>query len=198
VYQHYHNSCSINVFGLVCKKHYEDLKKRKVAAAIAAIQKPTARQEKLVRDSFSGTLTWNMLVRPEAFKALLESLKSIKSLTVSITTLAYRGTVFGPISKHAKRMSQSFKFPANAQSGALVTDITDLVSIPELESARIVGKDVNGLDQSIKLENNPDSFGIFDYDRVAELMNLSPSDFSDSPFMKELIKVVEDKKQIFG
>ncbi len=197
IYQYYHNSCSLNTFGMLCKRHYDTLKLDKIKTGLAGLGKPTAKQEKAIRDSYAGTLSWSQLVRPEAFADLVAQLKSIKSLTVSITTLAYKNTLFSPIAKHAKRMTQGFRFPANAHSQELVADITDLVAIPELESAKIEGTDEHGRDQTIKLENTPDSFGVFDYDRVAAMMNLSPADFAGSPFMQELLKVAEEKKNLF-
>lgn len=197
IYQYYHNSCSINTFGMLCKRHYDNLKSDRIRTSIDALVKPTQKQEKEIRSAYSGTLNWNILVRPEAFAALIKQLKSVKSLTVSITTLAYKNTIFSPMAKHAKRITQSFRFPSNAQPGGFLEDIENLVAIPELESARVEGKDEHGLDQVIKLQNTPDSFGVFDYDRVAELMNLSPSDFAASPFMKELMKVADDKKALF-
>ena len=197
IYQYYHNSCSLNTFGMVCKKHYDVLRSQKIHSGIAALGKSTSKQEKAIRDSYAGTLKWNMLVRPEAFEELVKQFKTIKSLTVSITTLAYQKTLFGPISRHAKRMTQGFRFPENAQSGDLVKDITDLVAIPELETAKVEGKDEHGLHQTVKLENTPDSFGTFDYDRVAAMMNLSPTEFAESPFMQELLKVAEEKKALF-
>lgn len=199
LYQYYHNSCSINTFGMLCKRHYESLKADRIHLSIASLgpTKPTAKQEKEIRSAYSGTLKWNILVRPEAFSALVAQLSSIKALTVSVTTLAYRNTIFSPLAKRAKRMTQRFRFPSNAAPAGVLEDIETLVAIPELESARVEGKDENGLDQVIKLQNTPDSFGIFDYDRVAEMMNFSPRDFAASPFLKELMKVAEEKKSLF-
>lgn len=197
IYQYYHNSCALNTFGAVCKSHYDSLKSNLIKKALKSQPDITTKVEKHIRSSFAGTLSWSILVKPENFSQLVKELKSIKSFTVSMTTLAYKETIFRPLANKAKRMTQKFRFPFGTEPNVIIGDVEKLVGLPELESARIDGMDENGLDQVVKLENTPDSFGVFDYDRIAALMNLSPNDFPTSPFMNELLKIADANKALF-
>jgi hypothetical protein len=198
LYQYYHNSCSIDTFASVCKRHYDNLKESQIKAAISALAQPTPSKQRQCRSMFAGTLTWNVLVRPEAFRDMVSDLKSIKSLTVTVTTLAFKQTIFSPIANHAKRMTQTFRFPANtAPVPALLGEIDALVGLHEVDAARIEGQDKDGRHHVLKVDNTPDSFGVYDYDTIASKMDLRPDDFVNSDFMKELIKVAGQKKTLF-
>jgi hypothetical protein len=198
IYQYYHGSCSLDTFGAVCHNHYENLKRSKIEAAISKAKASTPTAIRACRNLFSGNLKWNILVRPEAFHDMVADLKRIKTLTVTISTLGLQKTIFSPIANRAKRMTQTFRFPpSTAPVAGLLGEIDALVDLQEIESARLEGDDANGHRQILKLENNPDSFGVFDYDTIASKMDLNPDDFLSSYFMQELIKIADQKKTLF-
>ncbi len=199
LYQHYHNSCALNTFGTLFRQYYEGLKQSKIQSLRDAEgAKLTAKREREIKSAHAGTLKWSILIRPEAFEDMVRKLKSVQSVTVSCTTMAYKETIFSPMSRLAKRIVQTFKFPGNTDSGAILGDLHELIESPETENVKVEGKDEHGHSQSLKLQNNPDAFGFFDYDRVAALMTLSPTDFAKSPFMEELLKVAAEKKALFN
>jgi len=198
LYQYYHGSCSLETFGAVCNSHYNELKRSKITAAIAGLKAPTQSAERACRKQYEGNLKWNLLVRPEAFKDMVAELKNIKMLTVTVSTLALKQTIFSPIAGRAKRMTQTFRFPpSTVPVMGLLKEIDALVDRQGIEGARIEGEDIHGNHQVLKVENNADSFGTFDYDEIASQMDLNPHDFLSSYFMQELLKVANQKGTVF-
>lgn len=198
LYQYYHGSCTLDTFGTVCRRHYEELKKSRIDALVAGLPKQTTAKIKQCRDMFTGTLTWNVLVRPEAFRAMVEALKSVEILKVNVTTLALKKTIFSPVSNLAKRVTQQFRFPQNTSpTPGLVGELETLIENDQVQNARLEGRDHNGHHQVLKIENNPDSFGVYDYDEIAGKIDVNPDDFLESDFMKELLTVARQKKTLF-
>lgn len=194
IYQYYHNSCSLNTFGTLCKYYYDTHKEAEIAKAVK-IEKDVKLPK--IRSRYAGSLKWNILVKPENFKDLISRLSTISYVTVEVTTLAYKNTIFTPMANKAKRISQKFTFPKDSAAAMLVDEISDFAEHPDVASARVEGTDKAGHEQVIKLENTPDSFGSFDYDRIAATMNLSPKDFARSPFMQEIIKAINQRPKLF-
>lgn len=197
IYQYYHNSCALNPFAYLCKKHYDELKQLKINLALESLSSPTERTKNNIKKQYSGTLKWEQIVRPEAFEALINTLSKIHSFSISMSTLSQEEKVFRPLSLQAKKVTHEFKFSDNSMASAIGDNICSLISKLTPDSGRVEGIDSDGFEQIIKLTNNPDSFGEFDYDDVAEKMNFSPKEFAKSWFMKEIVKIVESNSALF-
>lgn len=191
IYQYYHHSCSLNTFGIICRQYYEKLKIEKIAEALEQCAEITPKNEKAIKKRFAGKLDWEIVVRPEAFDTLIERLKSIKAVTLSLSTLAYERTAFTPLSRVAKNMTQRYSFAAKSSVATLIDGIRSVIQNSSVDGAKVEGVDCDGLDQVIKLVNTPDFFGEFDFDGVAGTMTISPQNFIDSQFLKEIIKVTK-------
>jgi len=197
IYQYYHNSCALNPFAYLCRKHYDELKQAKIEQMLGLLKAPTEGAKSKVRKQYSGTLKWVQIVRPEAFDALIKTLSKIHSFSVTMSTLSQEEKVFRPLSLLAKKVSHEFKFSDDSTVSAIGDNIRSVIDKLAPDSGRVEGIDSDGLEQIIKLTNNPDSFGEFDYDNVAEKMNFSPKEFATSWFMKEIVKIVESKPALF-
>jgi hypothetical protein len=189
IFQYYHHSCSLNMFGIICRSFYEKLKAEKITAAYKNCA--NEKEEKAVRKQYAGTLKWDVVVRPEAFDKLISDLKSINAVTLNISTLAYENTLFTPLSRVARRMTQRYTFGSNAPLTSLVAGIKQVVSGANVDGAKVEGIDQENLEQVIKLVNTPDFFGEFDFDSVAENMTITPSDFVHSNFLTEILKAAK-------
>jgi len=196
IYQYYHQSCSINVFGHICKNFYDQLKKTRIEAAKNASKDLTEKVEKQINKTYSGTLKWEILVRQESFAKLLRELKSISAVTLSVSTLAYSDTVFSPIAQVAKNLSQRFTFGKGTSVSSVASSILGVAKGGNVEGARVEGIGEDGLEQVIKMFNTPDIFGEYDFDAIVASMTISPSDFSKSDFLKAMIKVATEEPVI--
>lgn len=191
IYQYYHNSCSLNPFAYLLRKCYDELKQEKIDASISKLTSPTESSKAKIKKQYSGTLQWTQIVRPENFEALVGRLQSINTFTVSMATLDQKESAFRSISSLAKKVVHEFKFSNDKGTNAIIRSITNFIKRDPPESARVDGIDEDGLEQVIKLTNNPDSFGEFEYDEVTEKMDFLPKDFVSSWFMKEITKIAD-------
>lgn len=196
IYQYYHQSCSINLFGLLCKSYYEILKKQRLDAAKASVKELTQKMEKQINKDYSGTLKWEILVRQETFDKMVVELKSIQAVTLSVSTLAYQETAFSPLALVAKNMSQRFTFGKGASVAGIASSILQVTKIADVESAKVEGVGEDGLEQIIKMFNTPDIFGEYDFDDIAQTMTISPADFAKSTFLQAIIKVAGEQSVI--
>ena len=189
VYQYYHQSCSLNKFGLLLKTYYEELKSARVSAARMSIGTPTAKEEKQIQQRFKGTLTWATVVRKETFEKLISKFKQIKSIQINIATLAYEETIFTQLAREASRLTQRYSFNSGTPTDAIVKGVSSIFKETEVKGARAEGVGEDGLEEVVKLINTPDYFGEFEFDKIASTMTIEPTKFSDSKFLKEIIEV---------
>jgi hypothetical protein len=196
IYQYYHQSCSVNVFGSLCKFYYEKIKKQRLEAAKVGIKKLTQAEEKRINKEYSGTLKWEILVRKESFDKMVSELASIQAVTLSVSTLAYQETTFSPLALVAKNMSQRFTFGKGTLVGDIASSILKVAKIGNVESAKVEGVGEDGLEQIIKMFNTPDQFGEYDFDEIAQTMTISPADFAKSAFLQAMIKVAKEQPVI--
>jgi hypothetical protein len=198
IYQYYHNSCSLNMFGMLCRAHYESLKDLRLENAKAQAQNLTSKVEKAIREQYSGSLKWDIVVRKETFDKLIEEYKSISAVTLNVSTMAYEDTAFTPLSHEANKMTQRYTFSKGTAVGSLINGIREVISRANVDGAKVEGVDEDGLERIIKLANTPDSFGEFDFDGVAETMAITPNDFVASSFLMELIEVAKAAPALQG
>lgn len=191
VYQYYHNSCSLNMFGVLCRAHYETLKTTLIAT-VKAQSKTTLADDKAINKQYAGTLKWNVVVRKETFDEMISKLSAIKVITVSLATLAHEESVFSPLAREARKMTHRFSFATGTPVGRLLKGMRSFMKGTDVESAKVEGVGEDGLEQVIKLINTPDFFGEYDFDEIADQMSIAPADFVISPFLKQVIKVANE------
>lgn len=191
VYQYYHQSCSLNTFGLLLKSYYDELKTRRVLAARAAIGTPTPKQERQINQRFKGTLTWATVVKKETFEKLISKFKQIRNIQINFATLAYEETIFTPLAREASRLTQRYSFNADTPVGAIVKGVKAVFKETEVKGARAQGIGEDDLEAVVKLVDTPDYFGEFEFDKIASTMTIEPAKFADSQFLKDIIEVAK-------
>lgn len=197
LYQHYHNSCSANQFCIFLKRKHDELRNAHIAAELAKIENPTEKQKAAVRKCFSGAFEWQQLVRPETLDALIASFSEVKAFSFDVATISQPEHQFTALGSFAKKVTHRFLFSKSAKLNSLVSGIRDVLKSYQPDSGSLEGLDMNGMEQTIHLSNNFDSFGEFDFDDVAEKMTFLPKDFAGSWFMSELIKAAKGKPALF-
>jgi hypothetical protein len=205
IYQYYHNSCALNPFGLLCKKYYDDLRHAAIAREIDALAvsmrdarvSAIERARGKIRKKYQTSLKWLQIIRPEAFDALIRDLQKINSFSITMSTLSQEEPLFRPLALQARKVVHEFKFSDDGVVDTIKNGIRNTLAKVAPTAAKVVGVDHHGMEQIIKLANNPDSFGEFEYDEVAGRMNFNPREFAHSWFMNQIIKVVEAKPALF-
>ncbi len=201
LYQHYHQSCSIGQGINLIKKHFAKLKdlKRKVKKEelIASGTLPN-KAEKKVKKIFKGFFKWEILVRKDKLAEVLSELERIKALEIDLAYLEPDSKEFGQLSGFVRKQRRKFSFIKKANPYNLIQPIVSAVNKSDTKSGRVFGIDDQGVDRIIKIQNNPDNFGEFDYDEVAtHINNLDVSDFKESWIIHKLKEACENNSSTF-
>lgn len=201
LYQHYHQSCSIGQGMNLIKKRFNDLKTQKCDAKrdeLIANGKSADKAEKEAKKQFKGYFKWQILVRKDKLASVLNELERIKALEVDLSYLEPDSKEFGQLSGFVRKQRRKFSFGKKISPSSLIGPIVSAVNKSKTDSGRVFGVDEDGLDRIIKIQNNPDNFGEYDYDEVAaHINNLDVSGFKSSWIIKSLRDVCESHKAIF-
>ena len=188
IYQHYHNSCGGNTFGILLRKIFHELNKSNRAEALKACKSDS--EKKAASKKFSKTLQWNFIVRRESFADLIEKMSKINSFECTLSALEVNEGVFSPSNGLAKRITQKFAFEKKAKLSLIVAGVKKFIKEKLLDDYKIVGEDDDGNDLTINMEDNLEIFSEYDFDDVADKMKgLRPADFSATWMMQEMQRV---------
>lgn len=201
LYQHYHHSCSIGQGMNLIKKRFNCIKANKIDARrdeLIASGKAKGKAEKEARKQFKGCFKWQILVRKDKLSSVLKELDRIKALEVDLAYLEPESKEFRQLSGYVRKQRKKFLFEKKIPASSLIEPIVSVVNNSNADSGRVFGVDEDGLDRIIRLQNNPDNFGEYDYDEVAvHINNLDVSNFQNSWVIRSLRDVCESHKSIF-
>lgn len=199
LYQHYHQSCSANLFGYFMKKRYLSLRDFIIKSKTEAAGESSASKEKAIRKKHAGKFMWQILVRKENLQAILNSLEKIKSFEFDFMNLESKEKEYEPLSSFVKKERRKFSFIANTSGQILATKISSIIDKVGLSSGRVVGEDGDGIERVINIMDNPDNFGEYEYDDVAEKLNsLNLNKFENSWVIDELLAKCNEYGHIFN
>jgi hypothetical protein len=201
LYQHYHHSCSIGQGVSLIKKRFNEIKevKRKEKKdTLVATGKDTKKAEKSANKEISGYFKWQVLVKKDNLEKVLGELDRIKAFEIDLTYLEPDSKEFGQLSSFVRKQRRKFTFGRKVTPSSLIGPIVSAVNKADTDSGRVFGVDDNGLERIIKIQNNPDNFGEFDYDEVASHINdLEVSNFKNSWIINSLKEVCNSNSAIF-
>lgn len=199
MYQHYHNSCSVNQFSSFLKIRFtsfqnlniENQKKLKVNLAENDI--------KLINEKYKDFLTWELIIRQEKIDEIFADLDTIQRFSIDFLYLEEVEPIFSPMTSHLRKETKTFNFKPKTSIRSLVHTFKNIISKYSIHSGSIKGRDINGIDRVIQLYENPDYFGEYDYDYVTkELDHLDLNKFYDNWVINQLLEKVKNFKHIFN
>lgn len=202
IYQHYHQSCSTNNALYILKSHHNSLlreeRERHADSLVAEKGISIAAARKSALKVVNSTISSAVLIRKESLKKILEEMKKIKAMEVDFDYLIPIVEEFKPLTATVRRQRERFAFYSTANVSSLVKPIVDAFRAKEVKSGRVFGVDENGVDRIIRISENPDNFGEFDYDDVASKINdLDVQSFQSSWVIKALLEASESHRHIF-
>lgn len=200
LYQHYHQSCSVNSFGYFNNRRFSEYRKEAIDSEIAQIpeDKISEAKKKKVREKYKGSLSWEVLVRKEKLSELIQQLKRVKAFEYSFGTLTVQEEEFNPLKGFVKKETTTLSFTSQSPVQVLADAITKIVATNDIEDGKVIGIDAEGIDRVLRLTDNPDNFGEYDYDELAPKINsLDIDQFEQSWVIKELLAKCNEYKHIF-
>ena len=193
VYQHYHQSCGIIVFGNYLISRYNKLRKSKIDTEIndsnCEINKS---RRKIINKKYKGKLKFFPLVRKESLDIILNEYKRVKAFEYEYSTLDIDKNIGVPLREYVIKKREKLTFGKNFSIKDLASGIIKTISAIKPEKGRVYVIDDFDEDSSVKIFDIPDNFGEEEYDAVAEkLHNLDIYSFSEHLVIGELINVCE-------
>jgi len=200
MYQHYHQSCSVNSFGYYNNRRFYEYQKSKADAEINATpeHKLTTAKEREIRKKYKSNLKWEILVRKEKLKDLIEELTRVKSFEYSFASITVDEPEFKPLKQYVKKEQKKLAFSPSSPVGSLANAITSIVGRKNIDSGKVLGVDCDGIDRVLRITDNPDNYGEYAYDDVATKINaLDVTEFEKSWVIQELLDKCAEYNHIF-
>ena len=199
LYQYYHQSCSVNSFGDLAKKKFLDYKRNSRQSAInAAGAGATEANKKKIEAQFVNQLNFSMLVRKEALKELISEMTRVKAFQYALATPEVPQDAFTPLKPFIKMKSERLTFEVKTPTSFVADAIEAFVSGNSLQRGYIEAVDEDGIDRVIKIMNNPDSFGEYEFDDLVPKLNeLNLTNFEKSWVIEELISKCKENVAAF-
>lgn len=201
LYQYYHQSCSISQAMRSMKKKFlrlRDVKKEVAKTSAQADGKTEGVAKKIAGKKYSGTFKWQVLINKSSLPVLLAEMKRIKALELDFAYLEPEQKMFRPLTGYVNKHRRKFSFSSQAPLQGLIDAVSSSVDEADSESGRVFAVDESGIDRVIRIQNQPDSFGEYDYDELAShISDLAVTDFASSWVTDKLIDICDDHKTIF-
>jgi hypothetical protein len=197
MYQHYHQSCSLNQFGIFLNRQYEDLRDVHVETELSDVPEDDKRQRKAVEKKYKGRLKLEVMVRPEKLEEILEQLEKIQFFNFDFATLVSKEPLFNPITKYVKKESHRLRFNTEVVADGLGGHIASVVKSLAIKRGRVGGLDAEGKERTFQLLENPDNFGNFEYDDLADETTLNIKDVEKSPFFATMLDIATKNATMF-
>ena len=200
MYQYYHQSFSINSFGYFNAQRFSKLRDDRVQADISAIPESdrSASKEKSIKKKYKGRLSWEILVRKENLKDLIEELQRVKAFEYCFASLTADEPEFQPLKNEVRKERTKLSFYPESSVKALASAISNIVKKLGVNSGKVIGTDMDGIDRVLQITNNPDNFGEYSYDDLAPKINsLNVDEFEKSWVVQELLDKCKEYKHIF-
>lgn len=202
LYQHYRGSCWVNAFGDFCSEQLDDLCDERIAADIKAKGGIDALKDKELRQArrkYDGQLEFMLLVKEETFNQILSNMTKITSFQFAFATIRpEQESLFRPLKGVAQIVRERISFIRGSALHERKKALLEFLGANKVEEAAVHGICDDGLERTILLASNPDSFGSYDFDEIAGDMNIQPDAFHDSNFMKKLLMVAATNPRFLG
>lgn len=194
MYQHYHQSCSLNQFGIFLKDRYDTEIAERIKGEFKQ-EKDKSNQREFIdkrKHEYSDFLL-SVAVRKEKLESLACDLARISSFDFDVHTIEANEQVFTPAPEYAKKVHKHVVYQKEIGVKVLVNSIKDFINKQGIPTGRIRGYDPDGIERIFEISENPDCFGEYDFDTVAR--NIKDSDYDnlkDNWIINELIKKADE------
>ena len=198
LYQHYHNSCGLNIFGAYLSSEFTNLRQSLIDVESEALELANGSisesQKKEIRRKFKSKLIFSQLVRKESLEKILGEYKKLKAFEYEFSAIDSKVREGIPLSNYAKKIREKLTFASGWGVPILSSAISEAIDKIKPSTGRIYATNQEGDDVSIRVFNIPDNFGEEDFDDVAlKLNNLDLQTFSSHKVSLDLIAVCKSK-----
>lgn len=200
LYQHYHQSCALNVLGQYLTSAHHELRNSLKSKALSE-SGITSKKTKQIKRDYSKKLEFSPLVSQEGLKKILEQYKEIRSYEFTYTFLAPKKKGGGrPLDSKVNKKREKLYFANPGYKGELARLIDEHVHSFNPKTGSVHAVDYYNQQKVIHVFDMPETFSEEDYDSVAiKLNNLNLANFNKHRITKELVGMCksDEYKHIF-
>ncbi len=197
IYQHYHQSCSLNQFGIALKRKYNEYRKLIIKKEVENLPETAPKKkEKEINNKYQKLFEWIVIVRPEKLEALIKELYSISAFEFDFLTMQANEKEFRPFDGDVTKERRKFSFVAKSSVSKLAKKIAQVVGTLDFTGGKVIGRDSDGFQKIVNILDNPDNLGEFDYDKFVTKLTVNVKDFDSSWPIQELLKSANEHNHI--
>jgi hypothetical protein len=196
IYQYYHQSCSLRQFmGFVESRFFDfrDIKERSITQSTTLDVEEKAELQENLRNS---VLRGCVLVRPENFDQLLESLDQIKEMKFNVSTVVPDSPLFRPLRDVVKKRTERVLFNKDMLS-SVRSSIREFARSADVSDVAVRGKSSEtGIETTIHLFDNLEDFGQYDYDELTQHFAVDLRSFATSAILELLLEAASENSPV--
>lgn len=200
MYQHYHHSCSLNMFNLINAKRYDEQRRELLRQNLKDIDPENDARKKKITKSYHGKLECKIIEREGTFIERVKTMNDVARIEFEFQAIAPEQDTFAPLSPFLKGHKHLLSFLKGARKKNKITALTTVLTQNPLKKATVTGIDENGNDITYRLMNDFDRFATFEYEDFVPSLRLNHNDMhrsiSENKIIAELKLTLNKIKQV--
>ena len=200
LYQYYHNSCALSRFAAFLGEKYSMLKNKRMEAELqsAGGESASLRVQRTIRSALKGQLEWEQMLSAKQAGELIDQLEEVSCLKLKFATFGDSESDFRPLNAYVQRGSVDVLFRREHRSSpTLRGKVRALIQRVNPANGVIEGKDAEGVKRFVRLVDNIESFGEFDFERASGAMRFDLRRFHESKMIGDMINVMKEHRALF-
>lgn len=196
LYQHYHHSCSLNVFNYLAKRYYNDMRAELFSSAKERLENANEKKNTIKKElkKFRGKFTSMIVERKGSFVDRVKDLQDAQSAELEFSQINFSNNPLQAIQSHLKTVKYKMSFSSTTSKLDKVRSFVSVLQDYDFKKATVEGIDENGNDVVYRLFNDFDRFQEYDYEDMVPSLNLDRDKLTDSILQNA---IVSELKSVF-
>ena len=163
--------------------------------ALDAVPQKTSKRAKAARAAHRGGMKVIVIVRKEQLDELLERYK-VTAFSFDVSVVSVPDPDYAPLKQFARRHTTRVRFGRDAPFAPLINYINAKSQSPEVSDGKVECIDEDGITRTFRLAQNPDTFGSFKFDDIADTITID--NFHEASLFDAMMKAMSDNRAVFS
>lgn len=189
LYQHYHHSCSLNVFNYLAKHFYNE-KRTAIFTSVKNKMEANGNNKRAINKElkkYRGKFLPTIVERKGSFVERVRNLNDARSAELEFKQVNFPNSPLQAIQSHLKTMKYKMSFSKTTSKLDKVRNLAGVLSNNDIKKATVEGIDEYGNDVVYRLFNDFDRFQEYDYEDMVPSLNLDQTKVSESILQNYII-----------
>lgn len=189
LYQHYHQSCSLNVFNYLAKHFYNEMRTAMFTAVKEKLETKGKKKRAIDKElkAYRGKFSPTIVERKGSFIERVKKLNDASAAELEFTQLDFSNNPLQAIQSYLKTMKYKMSFSKTTSGLDKIKSLASILSNGNIKKATVEGIDEHGNDVVYRLFNDFDRFQEYDYEDMVPSLNLDQTKVSQSILNNDII-----------